>query len=33
VTVPGGYSWIAPSVELDVGGSIVIDPDGQLIIV
>jgi hypothetical protein len=33
VTVPGGYTWIAPNIELDVGGSIVIDPNGQLLIV
>lgn len=33
VTVPSGYSWVAPSVEISVDGSIVIEDDAELIIV
>ena len=33
VDVPSGYSWIAPSVAIDPGGSIVINSDAELIII
>lgn len=33
VTVHAGEAWIAPSLALDVDGSIVMEPDSELIIV
>jgi len=32
VVVPSGYSWIAPSIELEDTGSIEIDDDAELIV-
>lgn len=33
VSIPDGESWIAPSLELELGGSIELEPNGELIIV
>lgn len=33
VTIHTGYSWIAPSVEIDSGGVVVLEADAQLIII
>lgn len=33
VVIPPGESWIAPSLELELTGSIELEPDGELIIV
>lgn len=33
VVIPPGESWIAPSLELELSGSIELEPDGELIIV
>lgn len=33
VVIPSGESWIAPSLELELTGSIELEPDGELIIV
>ena len=32
VSIPSGYSWIAPELEIEPMGSIEIDADGELII-
>lgn len=32
VTVPSGYSWIAPSIELEDDGAIEIEDDAELIV-
>lgn len=33
VVIPSGESWIAPELELELTGSIELEPDGELIIV
>jgi hypothetical protein len=33
VVIPDGESWIAPSLELELTGSIELEPNGELIIV
>lgn len=33
VTVNSGESWIAPSIELELTGSIEVEPDGEIIVV
>lgn len=33
VTVPDGSSWIAPNIEMQPGGVIILEPDAQLILV
>lgn len=33
VTVPSGYSWIAPSIEMGAGGVIVLEANAELILV
>lgn len=33
VSVPSQYSWIAPELEIELTGSIEIEPDGELIII
>lgn len=33
VVIPDGESWIAPSLELELSGSIELEPNGELIIV
>lgn len=33
VSIPDGESWIAPSLELELSGSIELEPNGELIIV
>lgn len=33
VVIPSGESWIAPSLELELSGSIELEPNGELIIV
>lgn len=33
VSIPGGESWIAPELEIEMGGSIEIELDAELIII
>jgi hypothetical protein len=33
MSVPSGYSWIAPELELELTGSIELEADGELIII
>lgn len=33
IVIPSGMSWIAPSLELELTGSIELEPDAELIIV
>lgn len=33
VSIPNGESWIAPSLELELTGSIELEPNGEIIIV
>jgi len=33
VIIPSLYSWIAPELEIELSGSIFIEPDGELIII
>ena len=33
VVIPNGESWVAPSLELELTGSVELEPNGELIIV